>query len=65
MTEEEKKFYDSFEVKIDKVTIDRQLTKIKNKMYENLCEKYGVIVPKQTREQLLEQFETALNELGY
>ena len=65
MTEEDKKFYDSFEVKIDKLIIDRQLTKIKNKMYDNLCKEYGVIIPKQTKKQLLEKFEIAINECGY
>ena len=64
MTKEEK-FYAGFKTIQDHLTIEVQLSKIKDEMKKQLIYEHGNIVPKQSKEQLIKKFEDAVDALGY
>ena len=65
MGQEEKDFYAGFETVVDQLTVHVQLNQIQSEMEKQLKTDYGKVIPRQSREQLVERFFDALDNLGY
>lgn len=63
MTQEEKDFYGSFKVVNDTLSVRLQLNRLTDKMHKALKDRYGKIIPVQTKSQLRDVFEQVLDDM--
>lgn len=62
LSEADKKFFAGFKTLEDSLTVSIQLDKLSEQALKRLKEKYGAIIPAQTKYQLLELFTQILTE---
>lgn len=63
ISEEEREFYESSIILVDKLTVQIQLDAIYNKALKILENRFGNIIPKQNADQLRELFINAIDDL--